>query len=69
MQCYESKLMRYYLYKIVATHTPNVAYDDLVLSDLLHANGIESLQQLLNLTLEDLEKIAGLLTSDLKMAA
>lgn len=69
MQCFESKMMRLYFFKIISRQNPDLHYDDLVLSDLLVERGIDSIEDLLQLELEELETIASQFGEDLAMAA
>ena len=46
MQCYASKSMRLGLYRAITVVNPNIAYDDMLLNDLLDELAIESPQQL-----------------------
>ena len=69
MQCYESRLMRLALYRFIASHNPGLRYDDWLLNDLLDDYGIESLQDIVALKAETLNKIAGRFDRYMPLAA
>jgi hypothetical protein len=69
MQCYESKLMRLSLYRLIASHNPGLRYDDWILTDLLDDYGIESLQDITTMKPETLTAIAGRFGQNMPLAA
>jgi hypothetical protein len=69
MQCYESKLMRLSLYRLIISHNPGLRYDDGVLSDLLDDYGIESLEEIVAMKPEMLKTIVGQFGQNMPLAA
>ncbi len=69
MQCFESSLMREYLFELVRETSPAAIRDDLRLDEVLEERGVHGMGALLALDADALAALARALADELPLAA